>query len=127
MLYFDIITNHVDPTIDVNITPNSTEQILNVGKAFIIACAARELDVVDPKYVYRWTRDGGYSISDNAVISFSSLNISNAGKYTCEVNISSDNFVGGYVRGMSSYNLSIQSKEMKLLLLLFSLIIILFE
>ena len=104
-----IINGHVDPTIDVNITP-STEQILNVGAAFNITCTARELDVVDPRYTYRWTRDGGNSISDNATISFSPLDISNAGKYTCEVNISSDNFVGGYVSGMSSYNLSIQSK-----------------
>ena len=103
------INNHVDPTIDVSITP-STEQILNVGEAFNITCAARELDVVVPKYDYRWTRDGGNSISDNATISFSSLDISNAGKYTCEVTISSNNFIGGYVSGMSSYNLSMQSK-----------------
>ena len=109
MIIILYINDHVDPTIDVNITP-STDQILNVGEIFNITCAARELNVVDPKYNYRWTRDGGNSISDNATISFSSLNISNAGKYTCEVNISSNNFVGGYVSGMSSYNLSIQSK-----------------
>ena len=109
MQYFHIINNHVDPTIDVNITP-STEQMLNIGEVFSITCAAPELNVVAPKYNYRWTHDSGNSISDNATISFSSLDISNAGKYTCEVNISSDNFVGGYVSGMSSYNLSIQSK-----------------
>jgi hypothetical protein len=68
---------------------------------------------MDPKYAYIWTRDGGDSIYDNATISFSSLNLSNAGKYTCEINVSSDNFVGGYVSGMNSYNLSIQSKYYK--------------
>ena len=109
MQYFHIINNHVDPIIDVSITP-STEQILNVGEAFNITCAAHGLNVVDPKYDYKWTQDVGNSISDNATISFSFLNISNAGKYTCEVNISSDNFIGGSVSGMSSYNFLIQSK-----------------
>jgi hypothetical protein len=99
----------IDPTIEVTITPNSSETILNVGEAFSISCSVHGMNVLDPKY--KWTRDGGIFISGNtAILSFSSLNLSNAGKYTCEINASSDHFVGGYVSGMNSYNLSIQSK-----------------
>ena len=67
---------------------------------------------MDPNYAYRWTQDSGNPISENgSTISFFSLKLSNAGKYTCEVNVSSDNFVDGYVTGMDSYNLSIKSKQ----------------
>ena len=104
--------HYVDPTINVTITPSS-KQIPNVGDVFNITCTALGLEGVDPKYAYRWIRDSGEPIFQNgSTISFSSLELSNAGKYTCEVTVLSDNFVGGNVTGMSSHILSIQSKQM---------------
>ena len=79
---------------------------------FNITCTVHELDAMDPKYAYTWTRDGGNSITENgSTLSFSSLNFSDAGKYTCEATVSSDISFGGNVTGMNSYNLSIKRKQ----------------
>ena len=119
LLYYAlIIIIMIDPPIDVTITPSSTD-IQIVGNEFNITCVVSGVDGLTPTFTYQWTKDGGDSISPNSesAVSFRSLIISNAGMYTCKVNVSSDHFHDGHVIGMKSYNLSIQGRQMCLLLL----------
>jgi hypothetical protein len=96
----------------------SSEQIPDVGNRFNITCTVYGLDSVDPKFAYQWTNESGHSIasssSENTVV-FSALELANAGKYKCEVNVSSNYFVNGHVIGRNTYNLSIKSKQMYLI------------
>lgn len=107
----------VDPTIDVTISPSST-QILGVGDEFNITCTVHGLDSMDPTFAYQWTNDleGDHSTISNSeniisTVAFSDLKFSNAGEYECEVNVSSNYFVNGYELGSNTYNLSIKSKQ----------------
>ena len=104
----------VDPTINVTISP-SGPQIPNVGDTFNITCTVHRLDSVDPTFAYQWTNNSESdhsTISNRSTIVFSKLKLSNAGKYKCKVNVSSNYFVKGYVIGSNTYNLSIKSKQM---------------
>ena len=106
-----------DPTINVTITPSSG-QIPNVGNTFSITCAVfgLHLDSVEPVFTYQWTNHSDDSVTissfeDRSTISFASLKLSNAGQYTCIVNVSSEHFIDGHVIAMKAYNLSIKSKH----------------
>ena len=116
LLYYTLNHNikYIDPPIDVTITPRSTD-IQNFGNQFNITCGISGLDDLNPNFTYQWTKDGGDSINLNSSITFPSLKLSNAGMYTCKVNISSNFFVGGHAIGMKNYNLLIQGRQMCLL------------
>lgn len=63
-------------------------------------------------FAYQWTKDSGNStISSSSTLAFSVLKFSNAGKYTCEVNVSSNYFNNGHEIGRDTYDLSIKGKQ----------------
>ena len=69
---------------------------------------------MDPTFAYQWTKDseGDHStISNLSTVAFPALKLPNAGEYECEVNVSSNYFVKGYVIGRNTYNLSIKSEQ----------------
>ena len=115
-----VVTIHVivfctDPTINVTITPSSKDT-QNVRNAFNITCAVLGLDSVEPVFAYQWTSHSNDSIAissseNRSTILFPSLNFSDAGQYTCKVNVSSNYFTGGHEIGINTFNLSIRSKH----------------
>ena len=111
-LIFIFFNLNSDPSVNVTITPSS-EGHQSVGSQFNIACATRGFDHLNPRFDIQWGKISGLiddSPQVNASLSFSSLKLSDAGEYTCEVNVTSDYLVNGYATGMGNYNLSITSK-----------------
>ena len=112
-LIFIFFILNSDPSVNVNITPSSNGH-QSVGSQFNIACAALGFDHLNPGFNIQWRKTGGLiniSSQVNDSLAFSSLRLSDAGEYTCEVNVTSDYLVNGYTTGMGNYNLSINSKQ----------------
>lgn len=112
LLQFNIIIHVIDPNITVMTMPS--ENIHNIGDKFNITCmTVSDLAHLNPEITYQWVigHYGNESVlTANSTISFPSLTLSDAGEYTCKVNVSSGLFTTGYALGMKNYSLRIRSK-----------------
>ena len=103
-----IIKHHLDPTINITISPSS-EGIHDIGVKFNMTCTVSGLDHLNPGLSYQWTN--GSILTTDSTIMFASLTLPDAGEYTCKVNASSRNFVSGFVMGTKNYSLYMRSKQ----------------
>ena len=100
----------VDPAIDITITSNR-EVIRNIDEKFNITCSVSGLDSlsINPSFAYQWFKDNKV-VCNSSMLLFPSFTLSNAGNYTCKVNVSSSYFNAGNVIRMKSYSLFIRHK-----------------
>lgn len=86
-----------DPTIIVTVSGGATP---TVGQSYTLTCniSGAGIDVT-----YQWRKDDA-DITDEMqlTLSYSSLRLSNAGQYTCEVTITSSILVGGTISSTSN-------------------------
>ena len=59
-------------------------------------------------FVFHWSKDN--ETFSGASIQFASLELSDAGVYTCKVNVTSDYLVNGFALGTNTHTLSIRSE-----------------
>ena len=87
-LYFIIIAV---PTLSVNIT--SKGSIITGGQAFSLKCTISGVEALNPILTYQWIKSnstGRMQVGSNtSTLSFSSLRLSDAGQYSCQVIVSS--------------------------------------
>ena len=87
-LYFIIIAV---PTLLVNIT--SKGSIITGGQAFSLKCTISGVEALNPILTYQWIKSnstGRMQVGSNtSTLSFSSLRLSDAGQYSCQVIVSS--------------------------------------
>ena len=57
-----------------------------VGQSYTLTCRVHGTD--SPVTAYRWMKDG-FLLSQQETLVFSSIRLSDAGQYTCEVNVQS--------------------------------------
>ena len=58
------------------------------GESYDLNCSVSEVAVTR----YRWTKRGNNTYSNQSLLSFPSLILSDAGEYTCEVEVDSRNY-----------------------------------
>ena len=68
------------------------------------------MDHVNPTVVFHWMKDNETLNYSAESIHFTSLKLSDAGVYTCELNVTSDYLVDGLALGTNAYTLSLRSK-----------------
>ena len=101
-----------DPNVEVAITPSS-EGHLSVGNQFNVSCVALDFDLLDHGFDVQWRKLSGVLTNfsqTNDSLFISSVRLSDAGEYMCEVIVTSDYLVNGYAKGMGNYSLGVTSK-----------------
>ena len=68
------------------------------------------MDNLNSKFAFHWRKNDESLNYSGESINFISLNLSDVGVYTCEVNATSDYLVNGFALGTNTYTLSIRSK-----------------
>ena len=90
LLYYFCIIIAV-PTFSVNIT--SKGSIITGGQAFSLKCTISGVEALNPILTYQWTKSnstGRMQVGSNtSTLSFSSLRLSDAGQYSCQVTVNS--------------------------------------
>ena len=82
-----------------SVVPNVTVQIDNgglvpvAGQQYFITCNISGVKVLDPSITYRWIKNNGSTHmqtgNDSKSLFFSILKLSDAGEYSCQINIHS--------------------------------------
>ena len=101
------------PTIEVKIDSNGISQI---GENFNLICKVLGAGTLHPNTIYRWIKNSTDDIINTQIINsfstlfFRPLNYSDAGLYTCLVEINST-YLNRVITFNDSRNVSIQSKS----------------
>ena len=100
------------PDIVAQVTPSGN---LMLGKSgYSLSCRVSGTDDLDPFLTYQWTKKNGTQIQiqlgpDPNILSFSPLRLSDAGEYSCQVNVSSY-YLSNDISVLSSHVISIKSE-----------------
>ena len=66
------------------------------GQSFSLTCSLTGGASLQPTLSYQWTRDGGSLMTSTATLNFDTLNLSDAGIYSCQVILTSSQLEGGH-------------------------------
>ena len=99
------------PTVSVEITASIVEPLL--GDFYILTCVVTGGEGL-PSKTYQWTKNNGSQTqvldNDQESLPFANLRLSDAGQYTCQVNLSSPCLIH-VITEMSSHDIRTQSKS----------------
>ena len=82
---------------------------------YSLSCGVSGADNLDPSITYEWTKKNGTETqlqagSDPNIVSFSPLRLSDAGEYTCQVNVSSSYLSNDIINMSKTLYVTVQSK-----------------
>lgn len=105
------MTYHVAPSVMVTISMRN----VSLGQDHELSCGASGAEKLNPTVNYQWTKmnDTGTftEVGTNSnILSLSPLYLSDAGSYTCEVNITSEDFLTGSITNENNTKLKIPSE-----------------
>ena len=101
------------PDIVVELAPSGPTMLGQNG--YSLTCGVSGADNLDPSIAYEWTKKNGAETqlqvgSDANVVSFSPLRLSDAGEYTCQVNVSSSYLSNNIIRMSRTLDITVQSE-----------------
>ena len=86
----NILSLHIGPTITVRVI---AERAAVLGNKHVLTCDVSGEETLSSTLAYQWTRDNGTTQApvgtNSRTLTFSVLSLSDAGRYTCGVNVSS--------------------------------------
>ena len=101
------------PTITVQITDG--EITPSIGHEYSLLCSISGAENLNATLVYyEWRSTDQLLSSNSSTLRFSSLKLSDAGRYTCQVSVTS-NYLHEAITMIESYNLLIKSKPRSML------------
>ena len=98
--------------------PSSPEPVISamvsggtptVGKSYSLNCTVTGADRLNPTITYQWFKDSTV-VSGETTLSFSSLSLSDAGQYRCDVTVSSTLLSQPITKMSNTQDLTLQSK-----------------
>jgi hypothetical protein len=95
------------PTIIVQITGG--EVTPNIGREYTLTCSILGAENLNATLAYKW-RNEDQSLSNSSVLQFSSLKLSDAGRYTCQVLVTSS-YLYNSITATEYQDLVIKSKH----------------
>ena len=95
------------PTITVQITGGEINP--KIGRKYTLTCSIFGAENLNAVLAYEW-RNKGQLLSNSSVLQLPSLKLSDAGKYTCQVLVTS-NYLYNSITVTESHNLVIKSKH----------------
>ena len=79
-----------------------------LGNNYVLTCDVSGEETLSSTLAYQWTRDNGTTQAqvgkNSRILSFSPLSLSDAGRYTCSVNVSSPYLNSNIVAATSGTN-----------------------
>ena len=84
---------HLDPDIIVEITSTVEDHNLTAGVSFTLTCNVDDTSNIMPEITFEWTHFNGIDSvtvgTNSSRLFFSSLKLSEAGEYMCQINVRS--------------------------------------
>ena len=82
-----------------------------VGESYSLTCTVTGADRLNPTIAYQWFKDNTVvSGGTQSTLSFSSLSLSDAGQYRCDVTVSSTLLSRSIAEMSNTHDLTLQSK-----------------
>ena len=81
-----------------------------VGLSHTLICNVLGADNLNPNMTYLWTRSSGQIMANTNTLNFHSLQLSDAGEYTCQVTIRSP-YIHKDVTATTSHSLILECKS----------------
>ena len=105
---------------DAHFLPSSPESVITamvsggtptVGESYSLTCTVTGADRLNPTIAYKWFK-GTTVVSGEtqSTLSFSSLSLSDAGQYRCDVTVSSTLLSQSITKMSNTHDLTLQSK-----------------
>ena len=100
---------HVSVTVAVSLLPSMASPF--VGSQYTLTCTVTGADLLNAAISYRWFTDNTVvSGETQSTLSFSPLSLSDAGRYRCDVTVSSTLLSQSIIAMSNTQNLTLQSK-----------------
>ena len=111
MLSVDHVAHFVPSSPEPFITAMVNGGTPNVGDSYSFTCTVTGADRLDPTIAYQWFKDNTVvSGETQSTLSFSSLSLSDAGQYRCDVTVSSTLLSQSIAKMSNTQDLTLQSE-----------------
>ena len=111
MLSVDHVAHFVPSSPEPVITAMVSGGTPTVGESYSLTCTVTGADRLNPTITYQWFKDNTVvSGETQSTLSFSSLSLSHAGQYRCDVTVSSTLLSQSITEMSNTHDLTLQSK-----------------